>query len=541
MSAMSPWLRTLPARHGGPVVLGLLVAVLALGFGLRVHAALTPPADVGNDAAAYMTIAEALYETGRYGSPSQASPNDWSPGAPLLYGAVYKLTGGVHPEAARLLLALLGLGTLVLTYLIARRLAGPVAGLVAALLAATYPAFIENTGRLLAEPVALFWLPAAMLAFLWASDGGRVWRWLLPGALLGLTTLTRPEYLPFVAVLAVLALARVAWRHPESWRAGLPGGIAAAALLTLAFCAALAPWTARNYLVLDRFVPVTTGGGKALFIATYLPGDGRQQLVKRRLIERYYGKKNLPYETVRDTEMEPLLDRVARKYPELEPRRRAGPHRARELQQVRRRAALRLRVDGDPQDPEHVGPRLVDRRCPRSRWFAYHRVLVFWALAALVGLAWRRRWEVLPMGLVILGITRRRRPAARGAAARAAADADGARLHGRHRGLAGGGGGGEAGGALRRHRYPAARLMELSALRISGLVLAAAPAGLRRLAPPVAAQRRHPAAGRSRRSASRWSRPPTCWTPCSSSSRSSAAAAGASSASRCSRSSCSSC
>ena len=26
---------------------------------------------------------------------------------------------------------------------------------------------------MLAEPVALFWLPAAMLAFLWASDGGR--------------------------------------------------------------------------------------------------------------------------------------------------------------------------------------------------------------------------------------------------------------------------------------------------------------------------------------------------------------------------------
>ncbi len=38
-------------------------------------------------------------------------------------------------------------------------------------------------------------------------------------------------------------------------------------------------------------------------------------------------------------------------------------------------------------------------------WFAYHRVLVFWALAALVGLAWRRRWEMLPVGLVILGIT----------------------------------------------------------------------------------------------------------------------------------------
>src|SRR5918992_2853749 len=220
-------LRTLPDRHGGRVVLGLLLAVLALGLALRLQAALTPPEDVGNDAAAYMMIAEALYEDGRYGARSQSSPNDWSPGAPLLYGAVYYLTGGVHVKAALLLVALLGTGTILLTYLLGRRLGGPVAGLFGALLAATYPAFIENNGRLLAEPVALFWLPAAMLAFFWASDGGRVWRWLAPGALLGLTTLTRPEYLPFVALFALLALARVWLGH----RRGLLPGVAAAALL----------------------------------------------------------------------------------------------------------------------------------------------------------------------------------------------------------------------------------------------------------------------------------------------------------------------
>ena len=57
-----------------------------------------------------------------------------------------------------------------------------------------------------------------------------------------------------------------------------------------AFCAVLAPWALRNYLVLDRFVPVTTGGGKALFVATYLPGKGRQLPVKRALIETLHGQ-----------------------------------------------------------------------------------------------------------------------------------------------------------------------------------------------------------------------------------------------------------
>src|SRR5690349_14315935 len=304
-------LRTLPERHGGRVVLGLLVLVVLIGFAFRVQAALTPPADPGNDAKAYMQIAKALYTDGHYGAHGQASPNDWSPGAPLLYGAVYYLTGGVHLKAALLLAALLGTGTILLTYLLARRLAGPIAGLIAAVLAATYPAFIDNTGRMLAEPVALFWLPAAMLAFLWASDGGKLGRWLAPGALLGLTTLTRPEYLPFVAVFALLALIRV-WRRER-----LLPGIAAGALVVVAFCAVLGPWTARNATVLHRFVPVTTGGGKALFVATYYPGRGRQQLVKRQLIARYYGKKNLSYTQVLNTEMAPLLNRVAKKYPHL--------------------------------------------------------------------------------------------------------------------------------------------------------------------------------------------------------------------------------
>src|SRR5918992_6122255 len=397
-------LRTLPDRHGGRVVLGLLLAVLALGLALRLQAALTPPEDVGNDAAAYMMIAEALYEDGRYGAPSQSSPNDWSPGAPLLYGAVYYLTGGVHVKAALLLVALLGTGTILLTYLLGRRFAGPAAGLVGALLAATYPAFIDNTGRLLAEPVALFCLPAAMLAFLWASDGGSLWRWLAPGALLGLTTLTRPEYLPFVALFGLLALVRVDWRHPDGRRAGLPGGVAAGALLVAAFCCVLAPWTIRNAVVLDRFVPVTTGGGKALFVATYLPGDGRQQLVKRELIEQYRGQRNLPYEVVRDTEMAPLLNRVAKKYPDLS--------RDAALARIGRENFVKYATE-QPFDYAWMVIRKIQNMWDRGSsptmspkfWFAYHRVLVFWALAALIGLAWRRRWEALPIGLLILGIT----------------------------------------------------------------------------------------------------------------------------------------
>ena len=80
---------------------------MALGFGLRLDAALNPALDPGkgtivayqgNDSKSYGEIAEALYETGRYGTPEMRNPTDWSPVAPIFYAGVYFVTGGVNPE-----------------------------------------------------------------------------------------------------------------------------------------------------------------------------------------------------------------------------------------------------------------------------------------------------------------------------------------------------------------------------------------------------------------------------------------------------------
>jgi hypothetical protein len=166
----------------------------------------------------------------------------------------------------------------------------------------------------------------------------------------------------------------------------------------------LGPWTARNAIVLDRFVPVTTGGGKALFVATYLPGSGRQQLVKRQLIARYYGKKDLPYTQVLNTEMAPLLDRVAKKYPDLS--------RDAALARIGRENFVKYASE-QPFDYAWMVIRKIQNMWDRGSsptmsprfWFAYHKFLVFWALAALIGLGWRRRWEALPIALTVLGIT----------------------------------------------------------------------------------------------------------------------------------------
>jgi 4-amino-4-deoxy-L-arabinose transferase-like glycosyltransferase len=400
--------RTLPERHGGLVVIGLLCVVVAVGFGVRLHAALNPTTDPGegtvvayqgNDSLAYGQIAESLYRDGRYGTPEMDHPTDWSPGAPLLIAGVYYLTGGVHPDAARGAVAILGALMVLLVYLIGRRLGGPVVGLFAAGLAAIYPTFIDNNEQFVSEPIAAFTLAASVLGFLWASDRARSpWAWLVPGLFLGLTALTRPEYLIFAFILGLVALVRM-------WRArGIRVGVLAAALFVGGFALVLTPWTIRNVIVLDRFVPVTTGGGKALFVATYLPGDGRQIRTKRHLIEMYTGNHNVTDQQVARTQMADLLDGVAKKYPNLE--------RDAALAKIGRENFRKYVTEQPGAYARMVASKMwnVWRRgsgptMRASGWVAFHYTILALAVVGLAVLALRRRWEALVLGLLIVGIT----------------------------------------------------------------------------------------------------------------------------------------
>jgi hypothetical protein len=75
----------------------------------------------------------------------------------------------------------------------------------------------------------------------------------------------------------------------------------------------------RNAVELDRFVPTSTGGGKALYVGTFLPGDGEYQRVKAMLAERYLGRDLEPGSEALDrVNPTPLFDRVwLARYPEL--------------------------------------------------------------------------------------------------------------------------------------------------------------------------------------------------------------------------------
>jgi len=311
VTAPGDQIRALPERYGRTTLV-LLGLILVLGLGLRAYRVVEPLASPGDDAHAYYALSKSLYVEGSYGGPTFEDPSDWSPGAPLLYAASFYATGGAREGTARIVEALLGLAAIVVVFALGRRIACAPAGLVAAFCVAVYPPFIHSTGALMSEPPAILTLPTAVLAFLWASDQPRLRGWLLPGLLFGLTALIRPEYLIVGAAFVLLALIRVG--RERGWRPGARG----AALLLVAFVLPMVPWTIRNYDVLGRFVPISTGGGKALYVGTFLPADGEYLRVKALLARRYLHRDLDPNSEALDAvNPTPLFNRVAARYPKL--------------------------------------------------------------------------------------------------------------------------------------------------------------------------------------------------------------------------------
>jgi hypothetical protein len=393
-----------PIRDLGPAWLTALAAVLLVAVGLRIGFAIAPQRPQEPDSIGYARIAKSLYKDDRFeegGSRTHIQePSNYSPGLPLFVAGIYELTGGVHLELARIVLALIGSFAVLLAFLIGNRLSGPLAGLVAALALALYPALLQYQGMLMTEPLAVALLAGSLLAFLWAGDGRGPWAWALPGFLLGLMALVRPEYLPFGVLLPLVALLRARHRG-GGWRPG----IAAAALMMIAFLLPIVPWTVRNLIVLDRFVPVSTGGGKALFIGTYMPADGDGPQLREQLLHSNPDLRSELADAPRSTQLDALLAVIAA-------RRHPG---------VPTDAALarmgRHNLSDDLSDDPVGFSAMIARKAYRawregprkimhsSAWKAAQKGLVLLGLLGLCVLAIRRRWEAVPFALLVIGVT----------------------------------------------------------------------------------------------------------------------------------------
>ena len=234
----------------------LLLAVLLLALLVRLAFTFRAPPFVTNDSLSYLLPGFDLIHGSGF-TPILKRP----PLYPLFVGGVLASLG----EDLRLLMLvqhLLGVGTVLFTYVIGRLLFGTVAGLVAALLTALSGPIVVTEHYLMSEALFEFLLAGGMAAYLGGVRvDGRVpslGLLALAGSALGLAALTRP----IGQLVVLLLLVGLPFLLPR-WRTALVG----AAVLAGTLGVVVLPWMLRNQSVHGTFA-IAGGTGEGLAVRT---------------------------------------------------------------------------------------------------------------------------------------------------------------------------------------------------------------------------------------------------------------------------------
>ncbi len=253
--------------------LTVLMLIVLAGLFLRLDQAWQGAEHNLPDSAAYERIARGVSQDGVFeqrgpGTPAHPQPaSNYSPGLPLLTAGIFELTGADSARVARLVLALIAAAAIPISWRIGSRLGGDVAAVCAAVITAFYPTLINDSGMLLTEPLAGTLIAAALLAILRAREQSSLLTWVLPGVLLGLTSLVRPEAL-LVSLLLAIVLAAL------RFRAGFRAAIFPVAVMSASLALVVMPLIAKDLSGSGRLVPLSTGGGQTLFTGSYAASGG---------------------------------------------------------------------------------------------------------------------------------------------------------------------------------------------------------------------------------------------------------------------------
>jgi 4-amino-4-deoxy-L-arabinose transferase-like glycosyltransferase len=224
---------------------------LVIGLLLRVLWAIVFRAPLKSDVLYYFNHAKSLVEQHSYAGAF------WPPGYPFFLSPFLWLLG-----AHWWVVTVSSLILFVITYWVACRFAERVGGesgmRIAAVLVAIWPGYLTLAGVGAKELLVAALLPAALFAYLRATDNQTANKSLLvfAGALIGWATLAQPGILLFPVVFCVIEIVRGKPDRHSLLRVVL----VVASMLLVVF-----PWAARNYVVYHRVVLVATNGGSVFY------------------------------------------------------------------------------------------------------------------------------------------------------------------------------------------------------------------------------------------------------------------------------------
>jgi 4-amino-4-deoxy-L-arabinose transferase-like glycosyltransferase len=238
-------------RSRWPIILFVLALAARIAWVLYSH---RMPVGL-HDPVAYDSLALGIADGRGYIGPWTNVPTAYfPPGYPAALAIVYAVFGRSALWGG-MLNALLGAGTVVITYELARRLLDVRVARVAGLLLAFFPNQVFYTGTLLSEVLFTFLLMTGLLILMaepWPREGISLRRLALAALFLGAATMVRS------VVLIVPVVLFFYWLRVFPNRARV---LAQVGVIILVFAAIIVPWTIRNAVVMHAFVLISTNGG----------------------------------------------------------------------------------------------------------------------------------------------------------------------------------------------------------------------------------------------------------------------------------------
>jgi 4-amino-4-deoxy-L-arabinose transferase-like glycosyltransferase len=269
--------RVVSWMHRNPVLCAVVAIAFAVRLGWVLYADVSPPVawQLSGDQFSYYHYGREIaagrgYESYITGEPTAYYPIGYPATLAVLYWFVaHTPVPNDYMLVTNLLHVTAGTASVVLAYIIGRKLFGRLAGLIGAAILAVFPNIVYQVATVQLETVFIFWCLAALAVLVthdWAAGLPSTRRLVAFGALLGVSVVIRPFSVWFVAGVLVAGLvAGGGWRH----------SLKAAAVPLLVVVLMSVPWTIRNAIRMDGFVVSSTNTGDGLCLDRFEGANGQ--------------------------------------------------------------------------------------------------------------------------------------------------------------------------------------------------------------------------------------------------------------------------
>jgi 4-amino-4-deoxy-L-arabinose transferase-like glycosyltransferase len=259
-------------------------ALFGAAFLLRLAFVLWAPGEPSADGIFYHAYGSFIARGWGYVDLDGSPVVRWMPGWPLLLGGLYRLFGS-STLVAMLANAVLDAATAVLVAALGARLFRRRVGLVAGGLYAFWPGVVFLCATHMSESLFNVLLVGVLLLTTIACEAeSRRTLWFAAGGLcLGGAAMVKAE--PLVMSPALLLALWIARRSRADF-------LRAAAAFFLMTAAVLTPWTIRNWVTFDRFLPTAASGGIGIYLANHPGATGGQDLRANRALQQRFRGRN---------------------------------------------------------------------------------------------------------------------------------------------------------------------------------------------------------------------------------------------------------